>query len=46
MAPDQGHSIIILSNVDPADIHGLPYAPGLPYDLLLALYDLPTEGPQ
>jgi CubicO group peptidase (beta-lactamase class C family) len=46
VAPDHGHSIIILSNVDPADIHGLSYAPGLPYDLLLALYDLPTEGPQ
>lgn len=37
--------LTLLSNVDPADIHQLPYAAGLPLDPLCILFDLPAAGP-
>ena len=45
LVPEDGHCIVLLANVDPADIHTLPYARGLPLDLLCALYDVPVTPP-
>jgi hypothetical protein len=44
LCPDDGHAFVVLSNADPCDIHGLPYANGMPLDILLTLYDKPTLG--
>ncbi len=45
ICPDDGHAFVILSNSDPSDIHRLPYANGLPLDVLLALYGRDPIGP-
>lgn len=42
LALEDGYSVILLSNADPADIHQLPYAAGLPLDLLSLLYGQPV----
>ena len=44
LCPDDGHAFTILSNTDPCDIHRLPYARGMPLDLLLLLYDEAPMG--
>lgn len=46
LCPDEMHAIVILSNNDPSDIHALPYADGLPLDLLQLLYDREATGPK
>jgi CubicO group peptidase (beta-lactamase class C family) len=45
LCPDDGHAFVILSNADPCDIHRLPFANGMPLDLLLVLYDRDPAGP-
>ena len=45
ICPDDGHAYTVLTNHDPCDLETLPYASGMPLDLLLLLFDREPDGP-